>query len=329
MARPRRRVAPVHDPEGPGRACPPTAPCRALVGPLALLSGASGRLSALAPRLAATSAPGPGSSGAASSRRASSPGSCWAWEGSWSPSSRGVRASRTCAMSAAPPHGRAARARRARVLRVIPGRGARRRAPRDDAALVATGVLVLAAGIHRAPTLPGVHRQLVWIAAWLVPLGFWLAALAPRLRTAALHVVFVGGFTCRRSRSPRTSSCPAAAVRSRSRRAPGGACRRGAHRARLRRAPARRDRSFAHPVLAGGRWRRVRGRDPRLGGAGPTCSPGRRPVVLEEQAGLVPAGAEPVEDGRDDPRGAVDDVERRGERVLLDLARGEVRDPRR
>lgn len=62
-------------------------------------------------------------------------------------------------------------------------------------ALVATAVLVAAAGIHRAPTLPGVHRQLVWIAAWLVPLGFWLAALAPSLRTAALHVVFVGGFT--------------------------------------------------------------------------------------------------------------------------------------
>jgi uncharacterized protein involved in response to NO len=62
-------------------------------------------------------------------------------------------------------------------------------------ALVATGVLVLAAGIHRAPTLPGVHRQLVLIGAWLVPGGFWLAALAPALRTAALHVVFVGGFT--------------------------------------------------------------------------------------------------------------------------------------
>jgi uncharacterized protein involved in response to NO len=62
-------------------------------------------------------------------------------------------------------------------------------------ALVATAVLVASAGIHRAPTLPGVHRQLVWIAAWLVPLGFWLAALAPALRTAALHVVFVGGFT--------------------------------------------------------------------------------------------------------------------------------------
>ncbi|WP_242342288.1 NnrS family protein [Anaeromyxobacter terrae] len=62
-------------------------------------------------------------------------------------------------------------------------------------ALVATLVLVLAAGIHRPPTLPGVHRQLVWIASWLLPLGFWLAALAPRLRTAALHVVFVGGFT--------------------------------------------------------------------------------------------------------------------------------------
>ncbi len=62
-------------------------------------------------------------------------------------------------------------------------------------ALVATLVLVFAAGIHRAPTLPGVPRRLVWTATWLLPVGFWLAALAPRLRTAALHVVFVGGFT--------------------------------------------------------------------------------------------------------------------------------------
>lgn len=61
-------------------------------------------------------------------------------------------------------------------------------------ALVATLVLLLAARIDRLPTAPGLHRWLVWLSAWLVPAGFWLGSLLPRLRTAALHVVFVGGF---------------------------------------------------------------------------------------------------------------------------------------
>jgi uncharacterized protein involved in response to NO len=61
-------------------------------------------------------------------------------------------------------------------------------------ALVATLVLLLAARIHRLPSVPGLHRRLAWLAAWLVPAGFWMAAALPRLRTAALHVVFVGGF---------------------------------------------------------------------------------------------------------------------------------------
>jgi uncharacterized protein involved in response to NO len=61
-------------------------------------------------------------------------------------------------------------------------------------AAVATGVLV-AARVDRPPALPGLHRWLVWLGAWLVPLGFWIAALFPRHRGAALHVVFVGGFS--------------------------------------------------------------------------------------------------------------------------------------
>jgi uncharacterized protein involved in response to NO len=61
-------------------------------------------------------------------------------------------------------------------------------------AAVATGVLLATARLHRPPTLPGFHRWLVWIGAWLVPLGFWIAAAFPRQRAAALHVVFVGGF---------------------------------------------------------------------------------------------------------------------------------------
>jgi uncharacterized protein involved in response to NO len=62
-------------------------------------------------------------------------------------------------------------------------------------ALVAAAVLVAGAKVHRPPTLAGLHRWLVWLAAWLVPLGFLVAALFPRHRAAALHVVFVGGFS--------------------------------------------------------------------------------------------------------------------------------------
>lgn len=61
-------------------------------------------------------------------------------------------------------------------------------------ALVATAVLLLVARLHRPPALPGLHRRLVWLGAWLVPVGFWMGALVPRLRGAALHVLFVGGF---------------------------------------------------------------------------------------------------------------------------------------
>jgi uncharacterized protein involved in response to NO len=61
-------------------------------------------------------------------------------------------------------------------------------------ALLAGGVLLAVARIHRPPSVPGLHRRLVWVGAWLVPLGFCMEACWPRLRGAALHVVFVGGF---------------------------------------------------------------------------------------------------------------------------------------
>ncbi|HEU4385182.1 MAG TPA: NnrS family protein [Anaeromyxobacteraceae bacterium] len=61
-------------------------------------------------------------------------------------------------------------------------------------AAVASAVLLLVARIHRPPTVRGLHRWLVWLGAWLVPLGFWMGAMVPRLRGAALHVLFVGGF---------------------------------------------------------------------------------------------------------------------------------------
>ncbi len=61
-------------------------------------------------------------------------------------------------------------------------------------ATVVYAVLIAAARIDRLPTVPGLHRTLLWISAWLLPSGWLLAALAPRLRGPALHLVFLGGF---------------------------------------------------------------------------------------------------------------------------------------
>lgn len=69
--------------------------------------------------------------------------------------------------------------------------------PRAGAAL--RGVLVLAvllwAGrIHRPPSVPGTHRRLVWLSSWMVPAGYFWAALYPLQHKAGLHIMFIGGF---------------------------------------------------------------------------------------------------------------------------------------
>jgi uncharacterized protein involved in response to NO len=61
-------------------------------------------------------------------------------------------------------------------------------------ALVAGGVLVWAARLWRPPSVPGLHRRLIWLSAWLLPAGYVAAAADPALRSAALHVVFIGTF---------------------------------------------------------------------------------------------------------------------------------------
>jgi uncharacterized protein involved in response to NO len=61
-------------------------------------------------------------------------------------------------------------------------------------AAVALVVLVSAGKIHRPPSLAGLHRKLIWIAAWMLPLGYLAAALWPEYRKAALHAVFIGCF---------------------------------------------------------------------------------------------------------------------------------------
>jgi len=42
--------------------------------------------------------------------------------------------------------------------------------------------------------MPGLHRWFIWTSVWLLPLGYVLAAFQPALRSAALHVVFIGSF---------------------------------------------------------------------------------------------------------------------------------------
>ncbi|GEJ57741.1 NnrS family protein [Anaeromyxobacter diazotrophicus] len=61
-------------------------------------------------------------------------------------------------------------------------------------AAVALVTLLAAARIDRLPTVPGLHRRLVWLSAWLLPLGYALAAVTPRYEEAGLHVVYIGGF---------------------------------------------------------------------------------------------------------------------------------------
>ncbi len=77
---------------------------------------------------------------------------------------------------------------------VLEAAGWMRVAPIVRAAVVTAG-LVLGGGAARLPRKPGLHRKLVWLAVWLMPVGLLGAGLAPDLRVAALHVLFIGGFS--------------------------------------------------------------------------------------------------------------------------------------
>ena len=77
---------------------------------------------------------------------------------------------------------------------VLETMGFLRLGPLFRAALVAGG-LAFGGGAWRPPAKPGLHRRLVWISVWLMPLGLIGAGLWPDLRIAALHVLFIGGFS--------------------------------------------------------------------------------------------------------------------------------------
>jgi uncharacterized protein involved in response to NO len=62
------------------------------------------------------------------------------------------------------------------------------------AAIVAL-CLTAGAGAWRPPGKPGLHRRLVWVAVWLMPVGLAVSGLWPSYRVPALHILFIGGFS--------------------------------------------------------------------------------------------------------------------------------------
>lgn len=60
------------------------------------------------------------------------------------------------------------------------------------AAVLAAG-LVLGPKLWKLPTVPGWNRRLIWASAWMLPLGYVVAAIWPQYYQAGIHIVFVGG----------------------------------------------------------------------------------------------------------------------------------------
>ena len=61
------------------------------------------------------------------------------------------------------------------------------------AAVVVIG-FTLGGRAWRVPGKPGLHRRLVWLAVWCMPIGLFISGLWPDYRVAALHILFIGGF---------------------------------------------------------------------------------------------------------------------------------------
>jgi uncharacterized protein involved in response to NO len=61
------------------------------------------------------------------------------------------------------------------------------------ASVVAIG-FGLGGGGWRLPGKRGIHRKLVWLATWLMPVGLVGSALWPDYRIPFLHILFIGGF---------------------------------------------------------------------------------------------------------------------------------------
>lgn len=77
---------------------------------------------------------------------------------------------------------------------VLEAAGWSRIAPLLRAVVDALG-LGIGGGAWRPPGKPGLHRQLAWVSIWMMPVGLAASALLPDYRVAALHVLFIGGFS--------------------------------------------------------------------------------------------------------------------------------------
>jgi len=80
------------------------------------------------------------------------------------------------------------------VSLLVESLGFERSGPSLRAIVVALG-LVLGGGIWKRPGKTGVHRDLVWVSTWLMPIGLIVSALWPDYRVPALHILFIGGFS--------------------------------------------------------------------------------------------------------------------------------------
>ena len=76
---------------------------------------------------------------------------------------------------------------------VLEATGSRHAAPLLRASVDAIGLAIGGATLRR-PVAPGLHRQLAWLAIWMMPVGLAASGLLPDYRVPALHIVFIGGF---------------------------------------------------------------------------------------------------------------------------------------
>lgn len=56
-------------------------------------------------------------------------------------------------------------------------------------------VLLTTAEIHRPPKRPGVNAKLMWLAMWMLPLGYLYGAIDHENYKVGLHIAFIGGFS--------------------------------------------------------------------------------------------------------------------------------------
>jgi len=72
--------------------------------------------------------------------------------------------------------------------------GFERSGPLLRAMVVALG-LGFGGGALRLPGKTGMHRKLVWLAVWLMPVGLIASAIWPDDRVPAMHILYIGGFS--------------------------------------------------------------------------------------------------------------------------------------